>query len=123
MLPTYDSGSQLVVLYTKSVSRNDVIIIWSDELNEFIVKRVIGVGGDTIKIYNHKLYRNGEALYEGYLQTQDWISDFDKLDIVVPQNEVFVMGDNRKHSIDSRVIGTLSVDDIFGKVLFEINSK
>ena len=119
MYPTYQDGSQLVVLYTTQAKAGDVIVIWSDELDEYIVKRIIGIGGDHIEIKDSGFYLNGNKLDEDYIYEQNWIKDSDSLDITVPQDQVFVMGDNRNMSVDSRAIGTLPVSDIFGRVLFE----
>lgn len=119
MYPTYTDGAQIVTLYTKDVDVNDVVVVWSDVLDEYIVKRVIGMSGDHIEIKNGHLYRNGVALYEDYICDQNWVDFFVNVDLVIPDGEIFVMGDNRNESTDSRYIGTMKEEDIFGKVLFE----
>ena len=80
------------------------------------IKRVIAVGGDHIKIEDGKVYLNGEELEEPYLR--DGITTESSLftDITVPEGYVFVMGDNRPHSTDSRSFGCIPVEKIESKV-------
>ena len=84
------------------------------------IKRVIGLPGDHLKIENGKVYINGNELQETYLQegviTDDLNGAF--TDIVVPENTVFVMGDNRGQSTDSRRFGCIPLEKIESKVLF-----
>lgn len=121
MLPTYQHEDVVVTFYTKSVDVNDIAIIWCEPLNEYIVKRVIGVPGDHIEIKDGHVYRNDIRLFETYINEQDWFVSEDTVDIIVPSGEVFVLGDNRKTSADSRLFGTLKQNDIFGVVLFELD--
>lgn len=76
-------------------------------------KRIIAVGGDTVLIKDGNVYVNGELVHEDYIQcyTDGYIY------MSVPTDSVFVMGDNREKSIDSRRFGTVKKDDIYGKVL------
>ncbi len=120
MNPTYEDKNILVTLHTKHVGQNDVAVLWSDSLQEYIVKRVIGVAGDHIEIKNEQLYRNDYPIYEGYILEQSWAGLNNSLDIIVPEDCVFVLGDNRNNSADSRVLGCIDTDDIFGKVLFKL---
>ncbi|WP_096188917.1 signal peptidase I [Evansella halocellulosilytica] len=78
------------------------------------IKRVIGVPGDKIEIKNGSVYRNGEILEEGYIKES---LDNDLQEITVPEDSVFVMGDNRNNSIDSRNIGPIPVENVIGKVV------
>lgn len=84
------------------------------------IKRVIGLPGEHIKIENGKVYINGNELQEPYLQegviTDDLNGAF--TDIIVPENTVFVMGDNRGQSTDSRRFGCIPLEKIESKVLF-----
>ena len=81
------------------------------------IKRVIGVEGDHIKIENGKVYLNGKKLDEPYLR--DGITTESDLftDITVPEGYIFVMGDNRSHSTDSRSFGCVPVEKVESKVL------
>lgn len=81
-----------------------------------IIKRIIGLPGDHIQITeNNELYLNGEIV--GYANKEDIIGEYMYIDLIVPDNSVYVMGDNRKESIDSRSFGCIPITQIFS-VLF-----
>ena len=82
------------------------------------IKRVIGVEGDHIKIEAGKVYRNGEELQEKYLQEGIITEGKTYSDIVVPEDCLFVMGDNREHSTDSRDFGCIPIEKIESRVAF-----
>jgi len=82
------------------------------------IKRIIGVAGDHIKIEDGKVYRNGEELREDYLPEGCITSNKNYSDVVVPEGYVFVMGDNREHSTDSRDFGCIPIDKIESRVAF-----
>ena len=81
------------------------------------IKRVIGVPGDTLEFLNGEVYVNGEPLYEPYLKGETF-AGLSK--ITVEKNMVFVMGDNRKNSRDSRELGLIPYDRIKGKAILRI---
>ena len=86
---------------------------------ESYIKRIIGLPGEHVQIRDGKVYINGEELQESYLhgvETGDMNGVF--TDIIVPENCVFVMGDNRPHSTDSRCFGCVPMEKIEGKVVF-----
>ncbi|MEA2578363.1 MAG: signal peptidase, partial [Chloroflexota bacterium] len=98
-------------------SRGDVVVLhppegWATEKTPFI-KRVIGVAGDTIQVKDGRVYVNGTALDESYLfadangTRQPTTSD--EAQWVVPANDIFVMGDHRQESADSRLFGPIPV--------------
>jgi len=79
------------------------------------IKRVIGEAGDNIEFRDGDIIRNGEVLVEDYIKEEMNITnDF----IVIPDHHVFVMGDNRNNSSDSRVIGPIPIENVVGKVIF-----
>lgn len=117
MFPTYHDGDFLILRKTTNVDYSDVIAVKSEALNKDLIKRVIGVANDHIVITSEGLFRNGELLDEVYL-TDDWHKQ--DLDIIVPDGEVFVLGDNRNASTDSRVLGCLKQSDIFGVSVLDI---
>ena len=83
------------------------------------IKRIIAVEGDHIEIKDGKVYLNGEELQEDYLDdgvTTNMGTYGVFSDVVVPEGYVFVMGDNRDHSTDSRSFGCVPVEKIEGKV-------
>ena len=83
------------------------------------IKRIIGVAGDHIEIRDDKVYLNGKILQEDYLRenvpTNMGVYGIFS-DVIVPEGYVFVMGDNREHSTDSRCFGCIPVSKIEGKV-------
>lgn len=82
------------------------------------IKRVIGLPGEHVKIYNNKVFINNQLLNEPYLQEDVLTTSLDGpfADIVVPQDCVFVMGDNREQSTDSRRFGCIPISKIESKV-------
>lgn len=80
------------------------------------IKRVIGVAGDHIKIEDGKVYLNGEELEEPYLREGITTESSLFTDITVPEGYIFVMGDNRPHSTDSRSFGCIPVEKVESKV-------
>lgn len=97
----------------------------SSAINECIIKRVIAVGGQTIDIRDGHVYVDGEMLNEPYINEPDSTADLSdgaftgQYPITVPDGYYFVMGDNRKHSTDSRArsVGLIKKDQIYGKAL------
>lgn len=80
------------------------------------VKRVIGRPGDTLAFHDGKVWRNGEALDEPYINEPMTYSR--KGEIQVPEGYVYCMGDNRNHSSDSRFIGPVPIDHVLGRVIW-----
>ncbi len=94
-------------------TRGDVIAFHHDvDQHEVYIKRVIGVPGDRIRIDRGNVYVNGERLTEPYVQYDDTRS-FPT--VTVPPNSLYVLGDNRVDSIDSRFWGFVPYDQIMGK--------
>ncbi|MCX7921835.1 MAG: signal peptidase I [Clostridia bacterium] len=83
------------------------------------IKRVIAVPGDEIEIKDGAVYLNGKKLDEPYAKGVTYNFNTDK-PIKIPENKIFVMGDNREHSSDSRQFGPIDIDKVRGKAVFRI---
>ncbi len=97
------------------VDRFDIVVI--NYNGERLIKRVIGLPGETLKVSDGKLYINDKLIKEDYLDevTNDFIYDG-----VIKENCYFVMGDNRDDSLDSRYFGCFDKVNISGKVNFAL---
>jgi signal peptidase I len=90
----------------------------SEGPGEDLIKRVIGIGGDTVEIKDNHVLVNGTAIDEPYLNDGTMMPDMPERSI--PQDQIWVMGDNRNESSDSRVFGPIAVDDVVGKAIVRI---
>ena len=88
---------------------------YPEDGNKLFVKRIIGLPGETIEIREGTVYIDGEPISETYLTRVD---DQSMDPITLAKDEIFVMGDNRPVSRDSRAVGPLTLDEIYGRVLF-----
>ena len=119
MDPTYKQNDYLIVNKTafwhENPKHGDTIVFSVDRRKEKLIKRIIGVPGDTIKIKDGKVYINDSLLVESYINSELTNGD---IEVTVPNDSFFVMGDNRQNSLDSRSseIGMVRKDKIVGKV-------
>lgn len=122
MYPTFVEGQRAGVVkcafWFDEPSRGDVVIINIAPHKRYI-KRVIAAGGETIEVRDNVVYLNGEELEESYL-VEGIEYPFDYPETTIPEGCYFVMGDNRRDSIDSRYesIGMIEENRIIGKVAF-----
>lgn len=121
---TLHDGQYILLNKHEKVKRFDIVVLKErqkkDGPTKSIVKRVIGFGGDTITVIDGELYINNKRYKEPYLDTEN-IQRFKNIDwtIKVPKNHVFVMGDNRDISADSRLVGSFKTSAISGVKVFD----
>lgn len=126
MNPTLKNGDWLAVQSVNTtVERGDIVIITQpNALGKPLVKRVIAKGGDEIDIdfFDHKVTVNGEVLDEPYIAEPTSLMGNMVYPLTVPEGTVFVMGDNRNDSTDSRekYIGFIDEDYILGVAKFRL---
>lgn len=121
MTPTLNDGDVLLTCNTDSVTYGDLCCVsWQ---NKMLLKRVIGLPGDVISIESDgSVYVNQELLDEPYVIEKDRGDCDINFPYEVPDQKIFILGDNRTRSIDSRNsdIGCIGTEQIVGKVLFRI---
>lgn len=119
MVPTLNIGDKLMVtrIYnTDNIERGDIIVFYSDELSEVVIKRAIGLPGDKIVIHDGIVNVNGEDLKEDYVKNNEILN----ATFNVPEGKFFFLGDNRKVSNDARkwINPYIDESDIQGKAQF-----
>lgn len=126
MYPTLDHGDKLITqrvsLYFREAQPGEIVVIDApDSEGDFYIKRVIGVEGDEISISNGDLYINGQIQEEDYINGNETEPNyFGQNHWLVPEDHVFVMGDNRGGSNDSRSFGPIHEDEVKGISEFRI---
>ncbi|WP_409340997.1 signal peptidase I [Paenibacillus sp. MBLB4367] len=130
MQPNFHTGERLIVnkiIYTfRKPDRGEVVVFHAPQGKDYI-KRVIALPGEKVKISNNKVYVNDQLLDEWYIKEEieqrekngeKYNKDFPET--TVPDGAVFVMGDNRLNSQDSRAIGSIEYKEVVGRadVLF-----
>ncbi|XBX07662.1 signal peptidase I [Enterocloster clostridioformis] len=118
MEPALSQGDIVVVRMGTLPQRGDVVLIDSKVLHKRIIKRVIAVEGDTVFVSDGEIWVNGEVLVEEYIKEP---YEHDKGVWVVPPESVYVLGDNRNHSRDSRVVGFIPIQEVTGTVMYPKN--
>jgi signal peptidase I len=134
MVPTLKIGDRVLVnklsYNAHDVNRGDLVVFErppgeTDQSVKDLIKRVVGLPGDAIVIKDNAVYVNGTQLDEGYLP-EGTITKQGRLDCedaspcMVPDDSVWVMGDNREHSYDSRYFGTIKENTIVGRAFLRI---
>ena len=121
MEPSLSNGEIVVLVKTKKFERGDLCAFYYS--NKILIKRVIGLGGDYIYIDEEgTVYVNNEPIDEPYL-TEKAFGECDlEFPYQVPEEQLFVLGDKRESSIDSRstVIGCIAREDILGRIFLRV---
>lgn len=125
MRNTFQDGDVLLLskLNKDDITRGDIIVFRNPDResnHKYYIKRVIGVEGDSIYILeDNRVLLNGELLEEDYVSPENNTHPFPG-EWDVPENSIFVMGDNRDNSNDSRAFGSIPRSDILGKIFFRV---
>lgn len=126
MYDTLEDGERLWMLKLNNIDRFDVVVFPDPRgSGKLYVKRIIGVPGDSISYLNDKLIINGQPVDEPYLASQqaqtigNFTYDFSLEQItgqeVVPEGHYFVLGDNRRNSVDGRAFGFIEAESVLGE--------
>ncbi|WP_455675360.1 signal peptidase I [Pradoshia sp.] len=128
MMPSLQDGNRVILSKITHIDRFDEVVFHATDSPDKYVKRVIGLPGDTVEMKDDTLYINGEPYEEEYLNEHksslgknDWFTeDFTLKELTgkeeVPEGQMFVLGDNRPYSKDSRVFGFVPMERIVGEV-------
>ncbi len=116
MEPNLYENQQLIVdkltYHFRQPERGEIVVIDMGEGEIPLIKRVIGLPGETLEIKNNRLLIDGQVLSEPYL-AEAFQRDYGP--VTVPEDTIFVMGDNRNNSKDSRMIGPVAVERILSR--------
>ncbi|MFP7171328.1 signal peptidase I [Terribacillus sp. 7520-G] len=130
MAPTLEDQNKIIISRIGEINRFDEVVFHAPDQDASYVKRVIGVPGDTIEYKNDVLYVNGKKHREPYLKEMKeamqgdalFTNNFKLRDVIgedtIPDGYLFVMGDNRRNSKDSRMFGLIPQDSVIGEVKF-----
>lgn len=125
MYPTLEDRDYLILSrqYYKfnEPKRGDIVVCDTHRDGErLIIKRIIGMPGEKIKVWQNVVYINGKPIEENYINDKEIYSGCEE--IKIPKGKYFVMGDNRNHSLDSRksIIGCIKKEDLKGKIVLRV---
>lgn len=120
---TLENGQLVIInkfIYNfKDINRFDIVVVKNKADKDKIIKRVIGLPNEKIEYIDNNLYINGELV-----ETNIKFADTNNFKTITSEGEYFVLGDNRKVSKDSRILGNFTEKEIVGKVnirLFPFN--
>lgn len=121
MMPTFEGGDIVLTVKTTDFRKKDIVAFYYN--NKILIKRVIATEGEWVDIDEDGIVSvDGEKLEEPYVLNKEK-GEFDmKFPYQVPENRLFVMGDNRSVSVDSRnsAIGSVAEEQIVGKLIFQV---
>lgn len=124
MEPTLKEGQMLIIsklnYYVGAPKRGDIIVFKDSYENKLLIKRIIGLPGESVDLREGKVYINREELAPDYTNSPTYA--FMQESWNIPEEQYFVMGDNREHSRDSRVetVGLVNRKSIVGRAVFRL---
>lgn len=123
MMPNFQPNNYLIVnrltLRTGELERGDVVVFKIPEEKDALIKRVIGVPGEHVEVKERTVFINGEELDESTYLADD-VETWGSVDVTLGENEYFMMGDNRNHSLDSRNFGAINIDQMIGRAAIRL---
>ncbi len=117
-LPFVDRSGENIVYPFHPPQRGDIVVLHPPiERGKPYIKRVIGLPGERLSIHDGAVYINGERLEEPYLNglATSWSGTLGQQELTIPTGQVYVLGDNRSNSSDSRAFGPIDIDQIIGR--------
>jgi signal peptidase I len=117
-IPFVEIDGENIVYPFHPPQRGDIVVLHPPVDNgKPYIKRVIALPGERLSIHDGSVYINGERLEEDYLNgvATTWSGSIGQEEITIPEGQVFVMGDNRNNSTDSRIFGPIEINEIIGK--------
>jgi signal peptidase I len=127
MVPTFSTGDYIftskITYKIRSIQRGDVVVFKEPKRSEIeYIKRVIGLPGDQVMVRSGIVYLNNVPLQENYINLSTPLQPFgflqEGIPVVVPPDHIFVMGDNREVSSDSREFGPIRISSLIGQVFY-----
>ncbi|WP_409305920.1 signal peptidase I [Peribacillus sp. SCS-155] len=123
MMPTFEDNNRIIVSKISKLEHLDMIVFHSPVSSENYIKRLIGMPGDVVEVKDDTLFINGKKYEEPYLKANKQMIPFkqhltEDFKVTVPNGSLFVMGDNRRNSSDSREFGFIAKKAVIGEVKF-----
>jgi signal peptidase I len=117
MAPTLNHGDKIFIQKMfGELKRGDIVVfLYPHDQSKSFIKRIIGLPGETLGIKDGKVIVNGKQLAEPYIDSKNLSFETLPLQVVIPNDQYFVIGDNRGNSSDSRVWGTVHRNLILGR--------
>lgn len=110
MYPTLEGDEIMILNKLGKIDRYDIVVVHLDNKNDNLIKRVIALPGEKIKIENSKIYINGEEIPDEFGYGETYNID----EVELNEDEYYILGDNRIISLDSRVFGKINKKNIKG---------
>jgi len=127
MVPNLSEGDYIftskITYKFRDMKRGDVVVFRSPSNPDIeFIKRIIGLPGDKVMVRDSKVYVNDSIIQENYINANTPLANNgflqEGIPITVPENHIFVMGDNREVSSDSRIFGPIPISSLIGQVFY-----